>query len=94
MAEKTLAKLVGAKFAPKHVDSAVGHYQKAVEEFQLGKWETSIAKGGKFVEAVLKALWSYVGEAVPTGIVLDVNSSSSSMKQMVTAVQSNPLSEF
>jgi hypothetical protein len=67
MAEKTLAKLVGAKFAPKHVDSAVGHYQKAVEEFQLGKWETSIAKGGKFVEAVLKALWSYVGEAVPTG---------------------------
>jgi hypothetical protein len=67
MAENALAKLISAKFAPKHVDAMVNHYQKTVEEFQLGKWENSIAKGGKFIEAVLKALWSHVGEAVPTG---------------------------
>src|SRR5271156_4342610 len=67
MAEKVLAKLVSAAFAAKHVDAAVSHYQKCVDEFQLGNWEDSIAKGGKFVEAALKALWSHVGEAVPVG---------------------------
>ena len=67
MAEHVLAKLVGAKFALKYVDAAVGHYQKTVEEFQLGEWEHSITKSGKFIEAILKALWSFVGEAVPTG---------------------------
>lgn len=67
MAKEELAKLVGAKFAQKYVDSAVGHYQKAVDEFELGNWENSIAKGGKFTEAALKALWACVGEAVPTG---------------------------
>jgi hypothetical protein len=64
---RTVNDLLKDAFAPKHVDGAIGHYQKVVEEFQLAKWENSIAKGGKFVEAVLKALWSYVGEAVPTG---------------------------
>jgi hypothetical protein len=67
MKEKALARLVGAQFTQKHVDAAVGHYQTCVEEFQLGKWENSIAKGGKFVEAVLKALWTHVGETVPAG---------------------------
>jgi len=67
MAEQQLAKLVGAKFMQKYVDAAVGHYRKSVDQFQLGEWEDSIAKGGKFVEAVLKALWAYVGEPVPTG---------------------------
>ena len=55
MVEQALAKLVGAKFTPKYVDAAVGHYQKSIEEFQLGEWENAIAKGGKFIEAVLKA---------------------------------------
>jgi hypothetical protein len=67
MKEKTLSGLAAARFAPKYVNSAVGHYQNTVQEFQLGKWENSIAKGGKFVEAVLKALWSHVGESVPSG---------------------------
>jgi hypothetical protein len=67
MAEEAMAKLLGAKFAPKYVSAAVGHYQKTVEEFQLSEWENSIAKGGKFIEAVLKALWAHVGEVVPPG---------------------------
>jgi hypothetical protein len=51
----------------KHVKAAVRHFDELVSEFQLGKWEKSIAKGGKFIEAILKAVWVEAGEAVPTG---------------------------
>ncbi|MGH9427352.1 MAG: hypothetical protein ACRD2L_13745, partial [Terriglobia bacterium] len=54
-------------FTAKHVDSAVRHFGRMVEDFQKGDWEDSAAKGGKMIEAVLKALWVYVGETVPTG---------------------------
>lgn len=67
MKPEVYSKLVSKHFATKYVNSAVGHYQGMVDEFQLGSWENSIAKGGKLVEAVLKALWDFVGETVPTG---------------------------
>jgi len=67
MSDKLLAQLIAAQFEQKYVDGAIGHYQKTVEEFQLGEWEVSISKGGKFVEAIVKALWAHVGEAVPAG---------------------------
>jgi hypothetical protein len=54
-------------FAPKHVDAAVRHFQEMVGEFELNKWGNSSAKGGKFIEAALKALWVYVRETVPAG---------------------------
>jgi hypothetical protein len=54
-------------FAPKHVDAAVRHFQEMVEEFELNKWGNASAKGGKFIEAALKALWVSVGEVVPAG---------------------------
>jgi hypothetical protein len=38
-----------------------------VEEFEASKWGSASAKGGKFIEAALKALWVHVGEAVPAG---------------------------
>ena len=67
MAAEAFEKLLIAKFASKYVRAAMGHYQNTVEDFQLSEWENSIAKGGKFVEAVLKALWDHVGEVVPAG---------------------------
>ncbi len=67
MKPEVYSKFVSKHFATKYVNSAVGHYQGMVDEFQLGSWENSIAKGGKLVEAVLKALWDFVGETVPTG---------------------------
>jgi hypothetical protein len=54
-------------FAAKHANSAVRHFQEMVEEFELNKWGNASAKDGKFMEAVLKALWVYVGEVVPAG---------------------------
>jgi hypothetical protein len=63
----TLADLLKTTFAAKHVISAARHFEKMVDDFQKGDWEDSSAKGGKFIEAVVKALWAYVGEIVPSG---------------------------
>lgn len=54
-------------FASKHVDAGVKHFRKMVEAFELNKWDDVSSKGGKFIEAALKALWVYVGETVPNG---------------------------
>src|SRR6266540_5813556 len=43
-------------FPAKHVNAALGHFTNAVNDFGQGDWEGSIAKTGKFVEAILKAL--------------------------------------
>jgi hypothetical protein len=63
----TLNDLLKTTFAAKHVNSAARHFEKMVDDFQKGDWEDSSAKGGKFIEAIVKALWVYVGEAVPPG---------------------------
>jgi hypothetical protein len=60
-------RLLGSTFKRSHVDAAVRHFESSVEEFGLAKWENATAKGGKFIEAALKALWVFVGEAVPPG---------------------------
>jgi len=57
--------LLKAAFAAKHVTAALEHFQKMVEALQRGEWEPSIAKGGKLIEAVLKALWIHVGNTLP-----------------------------
>ena len=67
MAKKRLDALLKAYFVARHATAAINHYQSTVEEFQKGEWEISIAKGSKFIEAILKALWAHVRETVPTG---------------------------
>lgn len=64
---RSVGDLLEDAFLPKHVKSAIKHFNSLVEEFQLGDWEDAIAKGGKFIEAVLKALWVKSGETVPAG---------------------------
>lgn len=63
----TLNDLLRPAFAAKHVTSAAHHFDRMVEDFQKSDWEDSSAKGGKLIEAVVKALWVYVGEVVPPG---------------------------
>ena len=55
------------QFASKHADAAVRHFRRMVEDYQKREWEDSITKAGRFVEAVLKALWEHAGAVVPTG---------------------------
>lgn len=63
----TLNDLLKPTFAAKHAGAAARHFDRMVEDFQKGDWEDSSAKAGKLIEAVVKALWVYVGETVPAG---------------------------
>lgn len=65
--ENSVNRLIGSTFKQSHVDAAVRHFESSIDEFGLAKWANATAKSGKFIEAVLKALWVYVGESVPPG---------------------------
>ncbi len=59
--------MLNDQFAAKYADAGVRHFQRMVEDYQQREWEDSITKAGRFVEAILKALWEHAGEVVPTG---------------------------
>lgn len=80
----TLNDLLKPTFAAKHVGSAARHFDRMVEDFQKRDWEDSSAKGGKLIEAVVKALWVYVGETVPVGRGFSVGS-------MIDKLQNKPI---
>jgi len=67
MPDKTVNELLKDAFKPSHVDAAVGHFQKMVADYQKSDWADASAKAGKFIEAVVKALWVCAGETVPKG---------------------------
>jgi len=48
-------------FPAKHTKAALTHFTNAVNDFGQGDWEDSIAKTGKFVEAILKAVATHCG---------------------------------
>jgi len=60
-----LEEMLQPTFASKHVKAALKHFQAMTTEFQQGAWEETIGKGGKFVEAALKALYVHVGKTLP-----------------------------
>jgi hypothetical protein len=64
---KNVNALLKDVFAAKHSDAVVRHFQDSVDDFALNKWDGATAKGGKFIEAALKALWVYSGAVVPPG---------------------------
>jgi HEPN domain-containing protein len=51
----------------KHVDAAVKHFGRMVQDYQQSEWDDANAKAGKFVEAVLKALVTEAGETPASG---------------------------
>jgi hypothetical protein len=67
MPDKTANKMLKEKFAAKYADAAANHFDRMVQDYKQREWEDANAKAGKFVEAVLKALWSESGEPVPAG---------------------------
>lgn len=67
MPQQDIENLLIRQFTKKHIVAALGHFSSMVSELQAGGWEQCIAKGGKFVEAALKALWVHVGQVVPPG---------------------------
>jgi len=67
MARVDAERLLTPVFSQKHVAAMLRHFEGATEDFQRGEWEDSIAKGGKFIEAALKALAVSAGLTFPTG---------------------------
>jgi len=67
MPEQTVSDLLSGSFRQKHVEAALGHFEKMVLDYQKSDWADASAKAGKFIEAVIKALWAYAGEVVPKG---------------------------
>jgi hypothetical protein len=67
MPDRTVNAVLKDKFEAKHADAAVRHFTRMVQDFQQREWEDANAKAGKFVEAVLKAVWRETGKPVPKG---------------------------
>lgn len=57
--------LLQPTFAVTHVRAGLKHFQAMTVELQQGAWEEAIGKGGKFVEAALKALYVHAGKTLP-----------------------------
>ncbi|MGO9210179.1 MAG: hypothetical protein ACLPXM_02505 [Terriglobales bacterium] len=60
-----LREVLTPTFDQRHIEAALEHFELLTNEFQIGSWEECLVKAGKFVEAVLKALWAFVGNNVP-----------------------------
>src|SRR6266446_3099602 len=54
-------------FPAKHVKAALTHFANAVDDFGQSDWEDSVAKTGKFVEAILKAVATHCHVTFETG---------------------------
>lgn len=67
MPDKSLNQMLKDKFEAQYVDAIERHFRGLVEDYQKREWEDSISKAGRFIEAILKALWKHAGETVPTG---------------------------
>jgi hypothetical protein len=67
MARKQIQDLLVPPFPKKNISAAIAHYTGIVGDFQTGNWEGSLAKVGKLVESILKALYVHAGGTLPTG---------------------------
>lgn len=85
MPDRTANDLLKDAFKPSHVDAAVAHFQKMIADYQQSDWADSSAKAGKFIEAVVKALWVYVGETVPKGKQFNVGNIIDRLQQKPTS---------
>jgi hypothetical protein len=78
----TVEAVLKSEFISKHVDAAIGHFRASVEAFEREDWEEAIAKGGKFVEAVLKALWLKSGKTLPPARQFKVGAVITGLRQL------------
>jgi len=62
-----LASFLTPPFTAKHVGPALAHYTNAINNFGQSDWEGCIAKAGKFVEALLKAIANHCNVTFEAG---------------------------
>jgi hypothetical protein len=64
---KTINQMLKDKFEAKYADAAVRHFADMLKDYRQREWADANTKAGRFIEAVLKALWDEAGEVVPKG---------------------------
>lgn len=85
MPNRTVNELLRDRFrATRNVDALVNHFQRGVEGYHHGKWETALAKHAKFLEAVLKALVAEAGLPPQTGRQFKVDTAINSLGALPT----------
>ena len=62
-----ISNLLVPPFPAKHITAALRHFDATVNEIGSGNWEDEIAKAGKFVEAILKAVATRCAVPFPSG---------------------------
>ena len=73
MTDAELLQLLQATFPARNVTAALKHFRAAVQDYQARNWEDAIAKAGKFVEAVLKALAVRAQAQIPKAAAFKVD---------------------
>ncbi len=77
---RTINELLKDKFkATRSVDALVNHFQRGVADYHQGKWENTLSKHAKFLEAVLKTLLAEANLPPQTGRQFKVDNAINSL---------------
>jgi hypothetical protein len=64
--ETQLDHILNKVFDPRRVSSILRHFVDCEQKFQESNWEACLTKAGKFIEAIVKAIWTHCGEPLPS----------------------------
>ena len=67
MSASQIEPLLTPVFPKANVSAMIRHFSGMADSFQRARWEDSMGKGGKFIEATLKGLYTRAGLAPPSG---------------------------
>jgi hypothetical protein len=63
--ETQVENLLIMAFDHKRVSSILKHFKECVQKFQESNWEACLTKAGKFIEAIIKMIWTIDGNPLP-----------------------------
>src|SRR5471030_428189 len=78
-----LSSLLIPTFPAKHINAALTHFTNSVNDFGQSDWEDGIAKTGKFVEAILKAVAMHCQVSFESGRKFKVDRVMNALGQLV-----------
>jgi len=64
--KKQIKDLLSKKFEARRIDSILKYFLSCAQKFEENDWENSLIRAGKFIEAIVKLLWTYCGKSLPT----------------------------
>jgi hypothetical protein len=64
--KKQIKDLLVQKFEARRIDSILSYFLSSVQKYEENDWENSLIRAGKFIEVIVKLLWTYCGKSLPT----------------------------